>query len=160
MIAQPYWITTQLAIVPRPRGGDWLDDEMLALREAGIDVVVSMLEKEEELDLGLEREGLSAERANLRFVNFAVPDRGIPLDKYQFEKFLENLEHQLASGRRVGIHCRVCIGRASITSACLLIRSGVTSECAWQQISASRGCSVPDTTEQRQWVDRYMRPNS
>lgn len=44
MKVYPYWVTTQLAIVPRPRGDDWLDDEMVALREAGIDVVVSMLE--------------------------------------------------------------------------------------------------------------------
>ena len=36
----------------------WLDDEMAALREAGIDVVVSMLEEHEAVWLGLREEGM------------------------------------------------------------------------------------------------------
>ena len=63
MIATPYWITNQLAIVPRPRGGDWLEDEMDALREAGIDVVVSMLQENEASELGLQSEGEAARRS-------------------------------------------------------------------------------------------------
>ena len=157
MIATPYWITTQLAIVPRPRGGDWLDDEMAALREAGIDFVVSMLEKDEARDLGLEDEKVAAERADLLFANFAIQDRSVPLDKELFESFLANLEGHLARGKRVGIHCRACIGRASVATASLLIRSGVPPESAWLQISRSRGCIVPDTIEQREWVERHIR---
>lgn len=159
MIAYPYWVTPQLAIVPRPRGGDWLDDEMLALRESGIDVVVSMLERGEALELGLECEARSAEAATLRFFNFPIPDRGTPTELSAFEEFLKNLENLLSDGRRVGVHCRACIGRASITVASLLIRSGVPSEVAWLQVSKSRGCLVPDTGEQREWVGHHMRPN-
>ena len=130
---------------------------MIALREAGIDAVVSMLEKGEALELGLEQEAISAAMADLHFVNFAIPDRGSPLDA-SFEKFLENVEASLAEGNRVGVHCRACIGGASITIASLLIRFGAPHEGAWQQISTSRGCLVPDTTEQYQWVNRHMRP--
>jgi len=32
-----------LGIMPRPRGGDWLDDELQALGKAGVNVVVSLL---------------------------------------------------------------------------------------------------------------------
>jgi hypothetical protein len=160
MIVRPYWITSQLAIVPRPRGGDWLDDEMLALKEAGIDVVVSMLQEDEARELGLDREASSAQEKDLKFINFPVPDRGVPLKSSSFIKFLENLEDLLVGGKRIGIHCRACIGRASITSASVLIRSGIPSESAWLQISVARGCSVPDTVEQRDWVDSHVRPNS
>ena len=45
-----YWIVGpwrgRLAIAARPRGGDWLDDELSGWRQAGIDVVVSLLENE------------------------------------------------------------------------------------------------------------------
>ena len=160
MIARPYWITTQLAIVPRPKGDEWLDDEMVALREAGIDVVVSLLQKDEARMLCLEQEATSAERAGLHFVNFPIPDRGTPLEKGAFEKFLENIERLLADGKRVGIHCRASIGRSSVTAAGLLIRSGVPAEDAWLQISISRDCVVPDTEEQREWVDRHITANS
>ena len=53
-----YWITGpwrgRLAILPRPRGGDWLEDETRGWRAAGIDAVVTLLEatEESELDLG------------------------------------------------------------------------------------------------------------
>jgi len=160
MIARPYWITSQLAIVPRPQGDDLLDDEMLALKEAGIDVVVSMLQKDEARKAGLEREASSAEENGLLFHNFPVPDRGVPLDTSSFIEFLKGLESLLAQGKRIGVHCRASIGRSSVTSASLLIRSGIPFETAWLQISVARDCLVPDTEEQREWVDRTMRPNS
>jgi protein-tyrosine phosphatase len=159
MIATPYWITTQLAIVLRPWGDEDLNDEMLALRAAGIDIVVSMLEKREARNLGLAEEENCAKHAGLLFANFPIPDRGVPLDKQSFLEFLTMLESHLASGKRIAIHCRGSIGRAPLTTASLLIRSGMAPENAWLQIATSRDCPVPDTEEQREWVDRHMRPN-
>ncbi len=160
MTTQPYWITNNLAIVARPRGGDWLDDEMAALRSAGIDVVVSMLESAEIAELGLSQEGASAERAGLIFKNFPIQDRGVPANHSAFENFLVELEQRQSQGNRVGIHCRACIGRAAVTAASLLVRSGVTPKDAWKQISVARGCDVPDTVEQREWVNRSMVPRT
>jgi hypothetical protein len=55
MQANMFWVAGpwrgRLGIVPRPRGGDWLGDETSAWREAGIDLVVSLLEPEEEAQL-------------------------------------------------------------------------------------------------------------
>jgi hypothetical protein len=48
--------TGTLAIIARPRGDDWLEDEMEALAESGIGVVVSLLTAEEDRDLGLNEE--------------------------------------------------------------------------------------------------------
>lgn len=60
MRSQVYWIGLpmlgRLAIMPRPRAGDWLDEEILDWRAEGIDIVVSLLEREEVIELGLERE--------------------------------------------------------------------------------------------------------
>ena len=33
----------QLAIVPRPRGGDWLEDELRSWEEGGLDLIASSL---------------------------------------------------------------------------------------------------------------------
>jgi len=160
MIARPYWINPGLSIIPRPRGGDWLDDEMVALREAGIGVVVSMLGESEATELGLSREEAAARGAGLRFVNFAVPDRGVPPSVDRFNEFLAGLEQHSADGRSIGVHCRACIGRASVTAASLLIRAKVPAGQAWHQVELARGSPVPDTQKQREWVDRHMRPKS
>ncbi len=99
MKATQYWINEQLAIVSRPWGDEWLDDEMVALREAGIDVLVSMLEEGEAVRLGLRDEGDAARRAGLVFVNFPIRDRGVPADKQLFDEFLDGLERQISDGR-------------------------------------------------------------
>jgi protein-tyrosine phosphatase len=156
MKVTPYWVTKQLAIVPRPEGDDRLDDEMVALRGAGIDVVVSMLEARETALLGLEDEGEAAERAGIVFVHFPVPDRGVPVERPAFEDFLTRLEDYLKAGKRVGVHCRACIGRSSVTTASLMIRSGSDPYEVWLKISVARGLVVPDTYEQRDWVERNV----
>ena len=46
----------RLGIASRPRGGDWLDDEVAAWREAGVDCVVSALTPAEETELALTEE--------------------------------------------------------------------------------------------------------
>ena len=157
MVVHPYWINHALAIIPRPAGGDSLEDEMRALREAGINVLVSMLEDSEAAQLGLALEETAAQSAGLRFVHFPIRDRGVPPNLPQFEEFLSNVERGMAGGERVGVHCRGCIGRSSVVAASLLIRSGVPIDEMWRQIEAARGSPVPDTLEQFEWVDRYMR---
>jgi hypothetical protein len=51
----------KLSIVARPRGGDWLFDEIKALREAGVGVLVSLLTSPEvsEFDLAEEAAAFS-----------------------------------------------------------------------------------------------------
>ena len=55
-----FWIPDpwrgSLAVVSQPRGGDWLEDEAEAWKRAGIDVIVSLLEKGETTELDLTRE--------------------------------------------------------------------------------------------------------
>lgn len=157
MTTEPFWINSQLAIVPCPRGVDLLDDEMRALRDAGIDTVVSLLEPYEAKELGLEREADAAEHAGMRFVNFPIPDHGLPPSLENLTHLLANLEAQIARDRKIGIHCYACIGRSPVVAASLLIRSGMSSGEAWRQISEARGFPVPDTPEQRAWVERNIR---
>jgi hypothetical protein len=56
-----FWIPTpwlgRLAIAARPRGGEWLYDELSSLHAAGVDVIVSLLTEEETIELGLGRRG-------------------------------------------------------------------------------------------------------
>jgi hypothetical protein len=40
-------------------------------------------------------------------------------------------------------------------AACLLVAVGMKPETAFQHIRAARGCAVPDTVEQREWVKAH-----
>jgi protein-tyrosine phosphatase len=135
----------------RPRGGDWLDDEMTALREAGVDVLVSLQTLPERAEVDLTDEPAAAERAGIRFHGFPVADFSVP-DRTEIEPLLATLLADLAAGRHVAIHCRGGIGRSSVVAGALLVRLGVAPADAWATISEARGCVVPETEEQRRWL--------
>src|SRR5450631_3563636 len=67
----------RLAIASRPRGGDWLSDEAAGWRRVGVDVVVSLLERDEADQLKLAREGEAARLNGIDFISFPIPDRGV-----------------------------------------------------------------------------------
>jgi protein-tyrosine phosphatase len=138
--------------------GDFLEDEMRVLREAGVDLVVSMLEAAEAGWLGLAGEESAAAHAGILFVQFPVPDGGVPADLEAFAAFLTELEEHILEGKRLGIHCHGCVGRAPTVVTSLLIRSGVPPQEAWEQVLAARGCPV-GTDGQRDWVNGHIKAN-
>ena len=82
MRAEIYWIpdipSGRLAILGRPRAGDWLADEIADWKAAGITAVVSLLQSHETRELGLVREAEIVEQLGLSFEEFPIPDRGVP----------------------------------------------------------------------------------
>jgi protein-tyrosine phosphatase len=75
------------------------------------------------------------------------------MDMAQVRPVLARLALRLEEGAAVAVHCRMGIGRSCLVAASLLRLGGVASEEAWRQVEAARGCAVPDTAEQRAWVD-------
>lgn len=154
-----FWIGTRpqvtLAVVSCPHGNDRLRSELEELKAGGIDTVVSMLEKDEAAWLGLGKESHVAEEIGLNFLSFPVPDANVPLDPAAFHAFVAKLADRLVGGERIGVHCRGCIGRSTVTAACTLIHLGFTAATALAAVEAARGCAVPDTLEQERWILHY-----
>lgn len=146
---------TPLAIVLRPRGGDWLEDELRRIKLSGVRTLVSMLENWEAESLGLADEGLLAERSGLSFLSYPIADRTTPSDIASFEKFVRGLADSIRAGESIGVHCRGSIGRATIVAASILKQLGWSPKAALAAIEEARGCAVPDTDEQRDWILRY-----
>lgn len=142
----------RLAIVARPRGGDWLEDDLRALARTPLDVVVSLLEPAEAVELELQDEAELCHRAGLRFVSLPVADRGVPDDRTAFGLVVTDLVRELAAGRGVGIHCRMGVGRSAVVAACVLQRLGLDVDNAWRRVGEARGRDVPDTQRQCEWV--------
>jgi protein-tyrosine phosphatase len=161
MSADIYWLTEvslgSLAILGRPRAGDWLADEIADWRAGGITDVVSLLEEHEVRELGLEREAALVAEAGMSFTRFAIPDRGVPASAAETLTLWERLAGRLREGGAVGVHCRASIGRAGLIVAGTLVHLGVPEELAWRRTSEARGRAVPDTQEQRAWVSALAR---
>ena len=156
---EAYWIPGpwpgRLAILPRPRGGDWLADDVRFWRQSGLDIVVSLLTSEEAKEFALAQEEESCRANGIEFLAFPVVDRGVPSSPAAALDLVRQLDTALTEGKNVGIHCRQGIGRSALIAACLLVLSGMDSESAFGRLSAARGYSVPETTEQREWVTQF-----
>jgi protein-tyrosine phosphatase len=157
--AQIYWIDGpwpgRLGILLRPRGGDWLDDEMRSWMNAGVDVVVSLLMPDEVMEFDLRKEGESCKNQGMEFLSFGIPDRGVPASRREACELLMRIDGFLAAGRGMVIHCRQGIGRSGLMAGCLLILWGAKPSDAVTQISRQRGCETPETAEQRTWLFNF-----
>ncbi len=159
MATRLYWIDERwpgkLAVSARPRGGDWLEDEVSDWKRSGVDAVLSLLEKAEEQEMNLEKEGEAVRDQGLEFISLPIPDRQAPPSETKVTATIDRTTQTLKSGKNVLVHCRQGIGRSGLIAACLLIRKGMSPGAALEKVMAVRGVEVPETREQREWIDRY-----
>lgn len=159
MQAKVFWVPvtgqSKIGILPRPRGADWLKDEIAAWRQAGIDMVVSLLEPEEEAQLALEGEAAAVGAGGIDFRSFPIPDRGVPASRESVAQLAAEVLEVLGSGRTVAVHCRQGIGRSGLIVGGVLVAAGEDLGTALEAIRESRGISVPETEEQRQWLSDF-----
>ncbi len=145
----------KLALAARPRGGDWLKDELAGWKVAGVDTAVSLLTADEERELQLQDESREAEAQGIAFLSLPIQDRQVPDSESSLNSMLNRVDEVLSSGKNVLVHCRQGIGRTGLIAACLLINKGMDPDAALELLSAVRGVAVPETQEQRNWIDRY-----
>lgn len=145
----------RLAISARPRGGDWLEEELRAWKRAGVDIVVSLLEPQEAVDLELEQENALGNASGIEFVSFPIADRSVPAPGADIHALLREIDSQLLRGKSAVVHCRQGIGRAALIAAALLMERGLTPEQAIQRVSAARRAPTPETLQQREWIESF-----
>ena len=144
-----------MTVSPRPRGEDWLEDDLKALCEGGATVVLSLLEPHENADLGLEDEPAAAKRAGVGFISFPIEDRCVPTSMEATFALLDQLKTLLKQGASIVIHCRQGIGRSGLVAIALLIQAGKPVAEAIELVGAARGLPVPETVEQLAWLEVY-----
>lgn len=161
MIPDVYWVksfeTLRLALMSRPRSGEWLEDEIVGWKAAGIDVVVSLLENGEQEELGLESEGSLCHATGIEFISYPIRDRGTPTSENDFRSLIDFIAARLSEGKGMGIHCRAGIGRTGLVAGCVLGLLGVPTNDIFPLLAHARGVSVPDTEEQKQWVFSFLK---
>jgi protein-tyrosine phosphatase len=151
-----YWVEGpwpgKLAISPRPRGGDWLKDEMRSWRRAGVGLVVSLLTPDEVEDLGLQNEPMECRENGIEFISFPIVDRSVPASEGDAVRLIERLDAELDRGRNIVVHCRQGVGRSGLIAASLLVARGEHAAVAMETVSRFRGAIVPETPAQENWI--------
>jgi protein-tyrosine phosphatase len=146
-----------LVMMPRPRAGDWLEDEVHAWKAASIELVVSLLEPHEIDELELQAEPSVCASHGIEFRSFPIPDRGVPRSYAGLDGLVASLLPKVTTGHTVAVHCRAGIGRSGLVAAAILVRAGVPPEEVFSLLSNARGLAVPDTSQQADWLKQYAR---
>ena len=156
-----YWIDGpwigKLAIFAHPRGGEWLLDEIRALKGDVLDVIVSLLTKEEDEEINLLAEQEVCEGLGLQFIQFPIDDVSVPASSAATLELVNALDESLSKGHNVGIHCRAGVGRSGMIAAGLLMMGGLSPEEALAEVSNARGVIIPQTDEQREWLIEFAK---
>jgi protein-tyrosine phosphatase len=153
-----FWINSdspgKLAIAARPRGDDWLEDDILNLKKVGVDVIVCLLEEDELQELGLAQEEPLCKSNGVTFISFPIQDYFVPESVSRTKEVCLELSEYLNQGKSVVIHCRQGIGRSSIIAAVVLKSMGMTINDALEKISKARKLPVPETAQQKSWLEK------
>jgi hypothetical protein len=142
----------RLAIVDRPIAGR-LVPWARVVGAARVGTVVSCLEPQEELELGIADEGQAVRAVGMRFVSIPIEDCGTPDIHAVLGRLLELLG-DLAAGESIAIHCAYGIGRSPMVAATLLALDGQQPADAWLAVGQAVGRPVPDNERQYGWVSR------
>ena len=142
----------RLFLLPKP-SGEWLREDVAHIRDMGVDTLVSLLEPAEEAELSLEDEGAVCAEAGIDFLRSPIPDRGLPSEA-AFTALAHEIIRRLQAGQGVGVHCRAGIGRSGMVVCGALAGFGHPAAEAVARVSAARGVAVPDTPEQRAFLER------
>jgi len=141
-----------LAVMTKPVGGEWIEEEFHEISQFGIKCLVSLLEEHEIKELGLSSAPELCTSNGIHFINFPIKDRGVPLSHIKTFGVIEDVYRRISNGENTVIHCRAGIGRTGLLAASVLVKHGHSPNDAFRLVSKARGVDVPDTRDQSDWV--------
>jgi protein-tyrosine phosphatase len=118
-------------------------------------VLVSLLGRDEERELGLEQEAAISDTNGIEFVALAMPDLGTPPHSEEFVQSVAKLVTLLRGGKRIAVHCRQSVGRSGLLVVSMAVAAGIPLEAAIEAVSVARGVRVPETPVQLAWLRQH-----
>ena len=137
--------------MPKP-SAEWLAEDIAAYRAMGMDKVISLMTRDEMDELGLADEAAYCRNHGMDFLQFPIPDRGLP-ERRAFAALAQETLRELQAGTALGAHCRAGIGRSGLLACCVLAIHGMAAAESIALVSRARGVTVPDTDAQAAFID-------
>jgi protein-tyrosine phosphatase/nicotinamidase-related amidase len=141
-----------LTILPGRR--DWgrrLDEDVAALKAAGVTRLLSMVPEEELHRYGVDELLATFAAAGLRVHHLPVVDQRI-CSVEELQAAVRWLEEGLRSGERAVVHCVGGLGRSGMAAAALLRARGMDADAAIEAVRQARSPRALETAAQEQFV--------
>lgn len=141
---------------PEDFGDPWerdLDTDLIAIRDWGTSLLVTLVEEKELEFLQVSQIGLKAKALNMNWLHLPIVDFSIPSSDFESVWHIHsaNLVNRIESGERIVLHCRGGLGRTGTFAAWLLVELGYEPDEAIKVIRKARPHTI-ETDEQEQYV--------
>ncbi len=137
---------------PSSFGGHWHRDLPADLGRLagryGVDVLVSLVEEDELVLLGIPDLVQEAERHGIAVLRLPIPDGGTA-DPGAARQVIQAAASLAMSGRHVVFHCRGGLGRAGTLAACALVHLGVRPDDAITTVRRARPHAIENVHQER-----------
>lgn len=138
--------------------GTWDRDlcaDLDAIQASGAAAVVSLIEPEEFLSLGVERLGEEVRARHMDWFHLPIADVSIPSPAFEqaWAAIGANLRSRLRQGFDIVLHCKGGLGRAGMIAARLLAELGTEPKAAIRQVRVARPGAI-ETHDQLTYVQQ------
>lgn len=167
--ANVYWVIPGRFAVgeyPGAKGFHEAAPKLRTLLRAGIDHFIDLTEPGELAPYdGVLADEARALGASATHERHSIRDVSVPRAPAEMAAILDAIDHALAEGRNVYVHCWGGVGRTGTVVGCWLVRQGWTSDEAltqvskwWQSMEKADRRRSPETREQRTYVREWAEP--
>ena len=137
-------------------GQAWARDlatDVAAIADWGATAVVTLIEEDEFVLLGVEALPQAVRAAGIEWHHLPVRDVSVPTAAFErrWRYAGARLRQRLRAGERVLVHCRGGLGRAGTVAALMLIECGESPAVAIKRVRTARPGAI-ETAEQERWV--------
>ncbi len=139
------------------RLGAWhrdLGTDLDALANAGVTLLVSLVEEHELHELHIADLVIEANTRGIDVLRFPIRDYHTP-EPAALSPVIDRVVAELASGAKVVAHCKGGLGRAGTLGGCVLKRLGVPDASVFESLKAARGPGCPETSDQRAFIRAF-----
>ncbi len=144
--------------------GRWardLETDLRRLREEyDTEVLVSLLERGEYSDLGIDELFQKAEEMGIEVLHLPIPNYGVPMDTEEgnYRPMIKDVVERLREGQTVVVHCRGGLGRSGLVAASVLVALGHPAEEAIRIVREAREGAIetPDQEDRIRFLEMEL----
>lgn len=133
-----------------------LTEDMVRIRNWGAELVVTLIEPQELIELQVEHLPEEVMRLGMQWCHLPIRDRYPPGPSFErdWPQALARIGALLSTGKRIFVHCKGGLGRAGTLAACLLVESGMSADEAIHAVRTARPKAI-ETVLQEWYVANY-----